>query len=221
MTKDWTFSRRIVAGFSAMVVLIIAVGLISVVALNSVVSSKDRVINVNYRLLLDARSLSTASSQADAANRGFLLTGENTYLTELKTARQAFQTNLADLQASDSTATERRLADAIQQSEKAHVKRSMPSSRCERQVFLWRRSTRFFLLRPTKRPVTSSIRRSPHLSRMRRNCSRVPNRRRLMMRRRRSPWFLLSQLQPSYWRRYSRSSSPDRFDAESPPRSAK
>ena len=121
MTKNWTFSRRIVAGFSAMVVLIIAVGLISVVALNSVVSSKDHVINVNYRLLLDAQSLSTANSQANAANRGFLLTGENTYLTELKTARQAFQTNLSDLQANDSTATERRLTDAIQQSEKAHV----------------------------------------------------------------------------------------------------
>jgi methyl-accepting chemotaxis protein len=104
-----------------MVVLIIAVGLISVVALNSVVSSKDHVINVNYRLLLDAQSLSTASSQANGANRGFLLTGEKTYLTQLTTARQAFQTNLSDLQANGSTATERRLADAIQQSEKAHV----------------------------------------------------------------------------------------------------
>jgi methyl-accepting chemotaxis protein len=121
MTKDWTFSRRIVAGFSAMVVLIIAVGLISVVALNSVVSSKDHVINVNYRLLLDAQSLSTASSEANAANRGFLLTGEKTYLTQLSTARQAFQTNFSDMQANNNTATERRLAGAIQQSEKGHV----------------------------------------------------------------------------------------------------
>jgi methyl-accepting chemotaxis protein len=121
MTKDWTFSRRIIAGFSAMVVLIIAVGSISLVALNSVVSSKDHVINVNYRLLLDAQSLSTASSQANAANRGFLLTGEKTYRTQLTTARRAFQTNFSDLQANASTATERRLIDAIQKSEKAHV----------------------------------------------------------------------------------------------------
>src|SRR5665213_1883494 len=121
MTKDWTFSRRIVAGFSAMVVLIIAVGLISVISLNSVVSSKDHVIDVNATLLLDAQSLSTASSQANAANRGFLLTGEQTYLTQLTTADQAFQTSFSDLQTNASTATERRLTDAIQQSEKAHV----------------------------------------------------------------------------------------------------
>jgi len=54
MARGWTFRRTIGAGFAAMVALTVVVGAIAVLAINDVVSSKDRVINVDSRLLVEA-----------------------------------------------------------------------------------------------------------------------------------------------------------------------
>ena len=121
MTKEWTFGRRIAAAFVIMVALTVVLGVISAIALNSVVSSKDRVINVNSRLLLDAQSLSTDYFEQSSDNRGFLLSGDQIYLTELTAARQAFKVDLKALQQITSTSNERQLIAAIAQVENAHV----------------------------------------------------------------------------------------------------
>ena len=52
MIRSWTFGRKIAASFFVMVLLTVLVGVVSVIALESVVSSKDRVIDVNSRLLV-------------------------------------------------------------------------------------------------------------------------------------------------------------------------
>jgi methyl-accepting chemotaxis protein len=120
MMRNWTFVRRIVAGFTVMVVLIVAVGVVAVISLNGVVSSKDRVINVNAHLLYVAETLSNSVNEKQSANRAFLLTGDPKYLDQLTAARQAFQAGLKTLQAGVDDAAQQKLIAVIRQDESAH-----------------------------------------------------------------------------------------------------
>ena len=115
MMRNWTFGRRIAAGFTVMVVLIVAVGVMAFISLNSVVSSKDRVINVNAHLLYVAGTLSSSVSEKQAANRAFLLTGDQKYLDQLTAARQVFQADLKTLQEGVDNAAQQKLIAVISQ----------------------------------------------------------------------------------------------------------
>jgi methyl-accepting chemotaxis protein len=97
MIGGWTFGRRIAAGFAAIVGLAVVVSVISVVTLETVVTSKDRVINVNSRQLTDAQALRAAAGDKSSAARGFLLTGDSRYLTQMTDARHAFRSQLSAL----------------------------------------------------------------------------------------------------------------------------
>jgi methyl-accepting chemotaxis protein len=120
MMRNWTFGRRIAAGFTVMVLLIIAVGVVAAISLNSVVSSKDRVINVNAHLLDVAETLSSSVNDKQAANRGFLLTGDQQYLDQMTAARQGIQADLKTLQEGVDNAAQRKLIAVIGQDETAH-----------------------------------------------------------------------------------------------------
>jgi methyl-accepting chemotaxis protein len=77
-------------GFALTVVVTLAVGVVSVVALRDVVSSKDHVINVTSRLLIDAQALNSALGSKSSAARAYLLTGEQQHLTQMNAARREF-----------------------------------------------------------------------------------------------------------------------------------
>jgi methyl-accepting chemotaxis protein len=115
MMRNWTFGRRIAAGFAVTVVLIVAVGVMAVISLNSVVSSKDRVINVNAHLLDVAETLSSSVSDKQAVNRAFLLTGDQKYLHQLTAAGQAIQAGLNTLQEGVDNAAQQKLIAVIRQ----------------------------------------------------------------------------------------------------------
>ncbi|MDG6997665.1 MAG: CHASE3 domain-containing protein [Nitrososphaerota archaeon] len=117
MTKDWTFGRRIAAGFSLMVLLTVAVGIMSALTLNQVISSSNRVINVNSRLLIDAQSMRADMGEASAAARGFLLTGYQSYLQDRIAQDQAFSSEVNNLVSKISNVTEHRLLNTIIQDE--------------------------------------------------------------------------------------------------------
>lgn len=117
MSRQWTFGRKIAAGFLVMVVLNVAVGLIATLTLRSVVSSKDDVIDRNARLLVDAEKLEAASLGTSVAARGFLLTGEERFVTSMTQTRKDFAESLAELKRTVSTADERRLAGVIEAAE--------------------------------------------------------------------------------------------------------
>jgi methyl-accepting chemotaxis protein len=102
-----------------MVVLIVIVGVISVISLNSVVSSKDRVINVNSRLLTNAQSLSASAAIKSDDSRGYLLTGNQHYLTERTTVRHVFLSLLQTIKHSVSSSAERSLVNTIAKEESA------------------------------------------------------------------------------------------------------
>jgi CHASE3 domain sensor protein len=120
MTRGWTFRRTITAGFAAMVVLIVMVGTIAVVALSNVVSTKDHVINVYSQILVDGETMDAASSEKSAAARGYLLTGDSSYLDEMTAARREFNSALLRSQQAVQTAEGRRLTALIATSEVEH-----------------------------------------------------------------------------------------------------
>lgn len=62
MTDDWTFGRKLAAGFAAAVVLVISIAIVSILALSSVVTDKDRLIDVNAPLLVDAEAMTRPAS---------------------------------------------------------------------------------------------------------------------------------------------------------------
>jgi methyl-accepting chemotaxis protein len=97
MTRDWTFGRKIAAAFTALVILAAAIGLGGVYTLSRVVADKDRVIDVNARLLSRAEALRAASNERSAAMRGYLLLKEPRFLQDLKNARTVFDTQIAGL----------------------------------------------------------------------------------------------------------------------------
>ncbi|MGH9017976.1 MAG: CHASE3 domain-containing protein, partial [Acidimicrobiales bacterium] len=119
MMRNWTFGRKITTGLVVVVVLVAALGTVSVIALSSVVTSKDHVINVDSRSLIDAETLSAAVSEKSASARAYLLTGGSTYLQQMDGARRSFLTTLSAMRRTTSAQTDATLT-TIQNDESAH-----------------------------------------------------------------------------------------------------
>jgi methyl-accepting chemotaxis protein len=120
MIRHWTFGQKISAGFAVIVALTIAIGVISVFTLRDVVASKDVIINVNAHLLLDAERLNGRRDEKSAAVRGFLLTGEERYLEQMRDARREIATIVARLKRGVVTDEGRRLVEAFERAEADH-----------------------------------------------------------------------------------------------------
>jgi CHASE3 domain sensor protein len=87
LDENWSFGRKIGVGFAAVVGLTMLVGVITILALREVVSSKDRVLDVNARGLVNAQQIDNRAEKRVSATRGFLITGEQSYLDEMLTLR--------------------------------------------------------------------------------------------------------------------------------------
>lgn len=120
MGRHWTFGHRIGAGFAFTVLLAIATGGIAIYALRVVVDRKDRVIDVNAQLLIDAEALQTLIEQKAGAGRGFLLVREDRYLTDMREARVALTRIIERLRRNVVTEDGRRMLDEVARSEEAH-----------------------------------------------------------------------------------------------------
>jgi CHASE3 domain sensor protein len=120
MKPDWTFGRKLAAGFAMTVALAVVIGIIGVYALRSVVASKDRVIGVDSQLLVDALRLELSSQRKSSAGRAFLLTREDQFFGRLQAARTEFDEILDRLKRSISVTDTLRLVEAIRRSEAEH-----------------------------------------------------------------------------------------------------
>ncbi len=118
--KNWTFGRRLAAGLAAVVAVALIIGVVSVLALRHVVAAKDEVIRVNSHLLLDTQRLKTNTESKSAAGRGYLLTGNDAFLTSLGSARGEFDAIAAQLRGSLETDRERQLLESVVRAERAH-----------------------------------------------------------------------------------------------------
>lgn len=97
MSRTWTFGRKIAAGFVALVALVLLISGISMYSLATVVASKDRVIDTHARRLVNAEKLQGTLTRKSSAGRGYLLTGDASFLTQVKEARSEFTSLLAEL----------------------------------------------------------------------------------------------------------------------------
>ncbi len=120
MTRSWTFNQKVTAGFAAVVTLAAVTGAISVYALHAVVVSKDRVITVNARNLADAAMLDSAVDRHVASFRGFLLTGEKSFLEQGAPAQREVEELVHHLQNQVDTGESKRLVAEIDQAQSAY-----------------------------------------------------------------------------------------------------
>lgn len=119
MTQHWTFGQKVGGGFAIMVALAIVIGAIAVLALRSVVETKDRVITINAQLLIDAQRLNLACEEKASSLRGFLLTGEERFLDQLSETRLRMGALISGLKG-NLAEHERSLVDAIEHTEGEH-----------------------------------------------------------------------------------------------------
>jgi methyl-accepting chemotaxis protein len=120
MARQWTFGEKVGAGFAVAIALAVAIGAVAIYALRSVVDAKDRVITVRGRVLQDVERLRVWIEKTSTANRGFLLSGENTFLDELRDARAKVTEIVGELNATLPGEDERRMLVTIAQAETAH-----------------------------------------------------------------------------------------------------
>ncbi len=99
MGRSWTFGRKLALGFALTAALSIAMATIALYALNRAVASKDHVISVNSQNLTDAAKLQTAAARKASAVRGYLLSGDEQFLTMETTEHEEFLQILAKLKA--------------------------------------------------------------------------------------------------------------------------
>jgi len=118
--RNWTFGRKIAAGFAAIVILTAASGITAILSLRSVVASKDRVINGAAEALVAAEELRTDSARTQAAGRGFLLTGDETFLTTLNAVRSEFDKSLKRIRDLSLTDEERGLLERAERAAAEH-----------------------------------------------------------------------------------------------------
>lgn len=93
--KDWTFGRKLAAGFATVVFSSLIVAAVTFLALQSTVESSDRVVSVHARALLEVERLRAAAWQEAARLRAFVLAGSDEEYRELEAARRAFTEALA------------------------------------------------------------------------------------------------------------------------------
>ena len=94
--------------------------MVSTYALRGVVSTKDHVINVNAQILVDAEQLNAVIERKASALRGFLLSRDERFADEVRSARTEISSLLARLRAAVRTDEGHRELDQIERAEAEH-----------------------------------------------------------------------------------------------------
>jgi len=115
MIQEWTFQKKVTAGFAVMVGLAVLTAAVSIYAAVTVASSMDRVIFVQARGLAEASRLNAASARQVAAFRMFLLFPEERFLQERNAGSQEFLEVLGRLDKLVITDESKRMLAAIRQ----------------------------------------------------------------------------------------------------------
>jgi methyl-accepting chemotaxis protein len=89
MVEQWSFGRKLAAGFGIAVAFTALNGFISVQAMSEVVEAKDLVIDREARAIVEAAELETTFEIQVGSVRGYLLTKESRYVDNILEARTA------------------------------------------------------------------------------------------------------------------------------------
>lgn len=121
MGRSLTFGQRLALGFTLVVLLGVVSSAVAVYALQVVVREKDRVIEMHGNTLIHAERLYTEASRAVAANRGFVISNDTSYLDERAEAHKRFGETIVALRELVETAEERQELDEIAQAFQAQA----------------------------------------------------------------------------------------------------
>lgn len=117
MTRNWTFGRKIAAGFAGVVLLALAIGAVGAYALSTVVDSKDRVLTHNAQNLIEAQRIRRLQETRSAAVRGYLLTRTERFAEDTRRAREELLALLGRLEDEAATPQERETVAGLQRAE--------------------------------------------------------------------------------------------------------
>lgn len=115
MKRNLTFGQKVGLGFGVIVAFILIISTVSIVALRSTVSNKDKVIEIQGRNLLGAERILVLSQQRVANLRGYILTREDEFLSDLKEVRAEFSNLIEDLRKNAETSEEKALLLKVEQ----------------------------------------------------------------------------------------------------------
>lgn len=120
MARHWTFGQRVGGSFALLVALAVVMGLVAYLALRTVVSTKDRVIDVDTQLLIDAQKVQALAEAKGGDARGFLLTGDERFVSEMQASRAELINAIVRLRRNVVSDEGRRLVEDTAQAEAAH-----------------------------------------------------------------------------------------------------
>jgi methyl-accepting chemotaxis protein len=120
MSRHWTFGQKVTLTFTVVVALSVVIGVVAVMALRAVVAAKDRVIDVNAQLLIDAERLQARREAKAAGARAFLLTRDSRYSDEMHKANTEFASLVERLRGNVITTEGGRLVETIEQEDAAY-----------------------------------------------------------------------------------------------------
>lgn len=120
MVRHWTFGKKVGGSFAILVALAVVMSLVAYIALRTVVSAKDHVIDVDAQLLIAAQEAHALIESKGSDARGFLLTADERFISDLQNTRAQLATVLEQLRKNVVTDEARRLIEAIAQAEAVH-----------------------------------------------------------------------------------------------------
>ena len=116
-----SFRQRIAIGFAVSVLLIAATGLVSYYALRQTALS-DRLFAHQARDVIEFGRLRATIEQKMVASRGYLITGDEKFLSEISQRHEELESQIRKLRKGDLTRRERELLADIDAAEQAHQK---------------------------------------------------------------------------------------------------
>ncbi len=117
----WTFGKKIAAGFAAVVLVGVAIAAVCILSIRRVSQDWERVAAVDADSALDARTIQVMSLRRVGANRAFLLTRDESFLTQVSEERRSSDAVIAELEGQISTPEEKRLLAVIGDASKAQA----------------------------------------------------------------------------------------------------
>jgi methyl-accepting chemotaxis protein len=120
MAKTWTFGQKLGAGFGLVVILTLVTATVGLYALRAVVQAKDEVIRHSGQDLIDAERIRAAMQREVANAYGFLLTGEQRFITGQREANASFASALEAIKGRGTSTEGQNLLAAIENTEAEH-----------------------------------------------------------------------------------------------------
>ncbi len=108
----WTVGRKIASGFALALVILILVGTVSYISTSKFIESAQWVTH-SYQVIDNSEALLSSLENAETGQRGYLITGEESYLAPYNGASQAVRADMERIRSltMDDPAQQRRLAE--------------------------------------------------------------------------------------------------------------